>query len=163
MAASTSGFVAGHYSMTWNALDIGTTEQGIQFNINLGGEEIRLDDLGDVVVDGINRGYNVTLAIELIKWDAAGIATLQFPFDAGVPGQLDGIGKPWSDYAKQLILTPTPGINTLAKTYTCPLAIPYGDHGGFNLNTKTKRMRANVRLLPYYDVGTGKWRFFTQA
>ena len=161
--ASTSGFVAGHYTMTYDGADIGTTEQGIQFSPNIALEEIRTDELGDVVVDGMYSGYNVNLTIELIKWDAAGIDKIGWPMGSGVPGLLDGIGKPMSDFAKVLILTPVAGVNSLSKTYTCPLAVPFGDHGGFQLNTKLKRMRANIRLLPQYDGAVGAYRLFTRT
>jgi len=148
MPADASSFVAGHYNITWNALALGTTEQGLTITPAYNKEEIRVDDFGDVVADGIYRGYNLRISFELLEWTKAGRQALQFPFDSTL-GTLDGIGKTLAgSFAHPLICTPVSNINAANKIYTFPLTIPDGDHGAWNLNTKVRRVRCNLLVLP---------------
>lgn len=153
MPADASGFVAGHYTGTYNSLDVGTTEQGFMIDPVFHREDIRTDDFGDTIVDGIYRGYNLRISFELIRWSAAARDALMFPFDATL-GTLAGIGQTIvGSFAKSLVLTPVSGINSNAKTYTFPLCVADGNHGGFNLNTRTRRARCNLLVFPHPTTG----------
>ena len=154
MAADNSGFVAAPYTATWDTKALGFTEQGFQFSPIYARDDVRVDSFGDCLVDGIYRGYNLRLTFDLMEWNSAARESLANPFDAAGVGTLDGIGKTLRHFAKQLILTPKSGINSLAKIYTFPLAIPDTDHGAFAFQTRSRRLRCNLIVLP--DLTTGK-------
>jgi hypothetical protein len=156
MPADTSAFVAGHYNVTYDGFDIGTTEVGFDKRITYYKEDIRIDDFGDAIVDGIFRGYNVRITAELSQWAAAGRELLQFVFDkedAGVIGKIQFVGRTLQSFAKPLIMTPVADINVNNKIYTYPLAVPDGDHGGWSFNTKKRTVR--VSLLALINITTG--------
>lgn len=158
MTASSSVFVAGHFQGTWDGADLGTTEVGYNITPVYANEPIRVDELGDTQVDGIYRGYNLRLDFEMIQWGASARQALQFPFDTSL-GVVEGVGKPLMEFAKTIVLTPVSGINTSNKTITFHKCVPDGQHGGFQLNTKNRRVRCNMLILA--DIATG--RLFTQA
>lgn len=163
MPADTSNFVAGHYTVTIanssgaSPLSIGTTEQGFRMTPRINGEEIRIDDFGDSVVDGIYRGYNILINCSLSQWGAAGRQRAQFVFDevVGTLGTVGLIGQTWvgGGFARQIVFTPVSGINSNNKIYTFPLCIPQGDHGGFELNTRLRRI--NMNWLALVNATTG--------
>lgn len=163
MAADTSSFVAGHYTLTYNGVDVGTTEQGFEMRPRYSREDIKVDEMGDSLVDGIYRGYNITITASLSQWGASGRQAFQFPFDTvvGTLGKVDLVGQTMvgGGFAKQLVFTPVAGINTNNLTYTFPLVIPDGDHGGWNLNTRLRRVQINVIALVNRTTGV----IFTQA
>ena len=88
MAADSSRFVAGHYTAAFtggaenaaSSLDIGTTETGFDIRPQFYREDIRTDDWGDILVDGIYRGFNVYLSFELVQW-VENIEQILSPFD----------------------------------------------------------------------------------
>lgn len=160
MAADAGSFVAGQYTALWVAADIGTTESGFSIKPQYYKEDIRIDDYGDAVVDGIWRGYNLRVSTQLSEWTKAGRQSLQFPFDTTL-GTVINIGQSLigGGYAKALTLTPVALINSANKTYTFPLCVPDGDHGGWNLNTRLRKVDVNVLVLVNRTTGV----LFTQS
>lgn len=162
MAADTNTFVAGHYTATYGGADIGTTEVGFTIAPVFNREEIRIDDYGDAIVDGIWRGYNLRVRSQLSEWAAAARENLQFRFDkedGGTLGQMQLIGQTLSKFAEPLVLTPVSGINSNNLTYTFPLAIPEPNHGSFNINTKLRKVDIDLLILPNRSTGV----LFTQS
>lgn len=156
MPADTSSFVAGHYTATYDGDDIGTTEVGFEIRKSNYKEDIRIDDFGDTIVDGIYRGYNLRVQFQLSEWTAAGREKLQFIQDlddAGTIGDMQFIGRTERYFSKALVLTPVADINVANLTYTFPNCIPEGDSGGWNLNTKLRRV--TVTLLALVNRATG--------
>ncbi len=150
MAIDTSKFVAGHYIATYDGVDVGTTEVGFDLRLTYYKEDIRIDDFGDAIVDGIFRGHQVRITSELSQWGAVGRELFQFVFDkeeAGSIGTIQLVGRTLQSFAKPLILTPVANINVNNKIYTFPLVVPDGDHGGWNFNTKTRKVRISVLAL----------------
>lgn len=148
--ADNSTFVAGHYTASYASLDIGTTEVGFELRPTYYREDIKIDDFGDAIVDGIYRGYNLRLSFELSQWAATGRELLQFPFDledAGSVGTIRFVGRTVRSFSAALVLTPVADINTNNNIFTFPEVTPDGDHGAWNLNTKLRRVRCNLLVL----------------
>jgi hypothetical protein len=156
MAADAGSFVAGHYTAGWGTAPqtIGTTESGFRISPVFYREDIRIDDYGDSIVDGIWRGYNVRVETQLSEWTSTGRQAIQNPFDTTF-GTIIDIGKSLvgGAFAKQLVLTPVASINSANKTYTFPLCVPDGDHGGWSLNTRLRKV--DIRLLVLVAKATG--------
>lgn len=156
MPIDTSRFVAGHYTATYSGVEIGTTEIGFDIRKANYAEDIRIDDFGDTVVDGIYRGYNLRIAFQLSEWAAAGREVLQFPQDledGGTMGDMQFIGRTQVSFSKPLLLTPVAAINVSNLTFNFPLTIPEGDHGGWNVNTKLRRVTCS--LIAFVNRTTG--------
>lgn len=175
MAASTSKFVAGHYTAAYTAqtvannpannLDLGTTETGFTMRYANYSEDIRIDDYGDTIVDGIFRGFNCYVGFELVKW-VANITELIQPhyadaIDANF-GDLGGfIGQDWQTLGGKLVLTPVAGINANLKTFIFHICRPEADHGAWTFNTRLRRVRCNFLVMPTINSSGVKTRLFT--
>lgn len=162
MAVDNNTFVAGHFSATFDAADMGTTEKGFQFRPVYHREDIKIDDFGDTIVDGIWRGYNLRMNCQLSEWAAAARERLQFLFDyvdAGTIGTIQLIGQTLTKFAKQMVMTPIAGINSNLQTWTFPLVVPDTDHGAWNKSTTLKRVDVNTVVLPNRSTGV----LFTKA
>jgi len=161
MASSTSKFVAGHYTAAFtggaanpaSSLDIGTTETGFSMRYANYREDIRIDDYGDTIVDGIFRGFNCYLNFELVKW-VDDIDQILQPHYAAADvvtafGDIGGyVGWDWQSLAGSLVLTPVANINANLKTYTYHVVIPEADHGAWNFSSRLRRSRCNFLCLP---------------
>ncbi len=160
MSASTSSFVAGHYTCTFAShAAFGATEDGFNLEFDHAPEEIVSDELGAVVVDGIYRGYNLLIDFDVLKFPDTRDSGILLPWGT-LDGQLDNIGKPISTFAQQLVLTPQSGINSHLETFTFPLVVPRPGSGNFKLNTKLRRTKIMLRALPYYDSDLSKYVLF---
>lgn len=168
MSADSSTFVAGHYTAAFTggaensgtALDIGTTEVGFELRPQFYREDIRIDDYGDTVVDGIFRGVNVFLRFELVKW-VSGIERVLWPQSGSTtnPHTYHGdmgahIGKTWQHLAGSLVLTPVADINSNLKTFTFHKVLPDGEHGAFSFNSRLRRMSCSFLCLPNISSST---------
>lgn len=152
-------FIAGHYIATWDGVDIGTTEEGFEIRPSHYREDVKIDDLGDTIVDGVYRGGQAGIIANLSEWNAAGREAIQFPYfkkvvagsmtkfqlgDVGaiiVSGSGGGIGA----FAKALVFTPV--FSTLKK-YTFPLVMPEPDHGSWSFNNRLRRVAVNMIAVP---------------
>lgn len=158
MPADNGTFVAGHYDAKWGGSGgdaLGTTESGFSIKPAFYKEEIKIDDYGDSTVDGIYRGYNIRVSTQLCEWTAAGRAKLQFPFDTTlgtitrVGMSLVGGGAANSGWgAQELYLNPINDISAASKIYRFPLSVPDGDHGGWTLNTRLRKVDVNLLVMP---------------
>lgn len=159
MADRAYEFVAGHYTALFTGngqtnLAIGTTEVGFEMRPTFYREDIRADEFGDTLIDGIYRGANVELTFELIEW-RENAAALMWPVNAanGDMGTTGGnalslIGQTMQSLAGKLVLAPVTGINAKLQTYTFLKVIPNGQHGGFSFNSKMRRTRCSTICLP---------------
>lgn len=162
MASDPSLFVAGHFVAALSAgpgtsgtmTDIGFTETGWQWTRDYHLDAIKIDDLGDTVVDGIYRGGNARLSAKQVQFGAPGRAAMQHFYDQTTVGVIEGIGKTVvTGVGRKLTLTPVAGINAANKTYTFIVA-PDGGHGGMNLATTNRKTDLNLLIFPQIT-GTG--------
>jgi hypothetical protein len=145
MAAAASEFVAGHYTVTFGGVDVGTTEAGFDITYTHFREDVKVDETGDSVVTAINRGANARVTFNLSSWNQAAIDAVTWPY-SGTAGTMADVGADMaaSGIAKALVFTPIAGVNSYAKSYTFPLTVPDGSHGGFSLNNKLRRMAGSL-------------------
>lgn len=116
-------FIAGRYTATWNALALGQTAEGFRMSHSFFKRLITGDAYAEAPQDGIYRGAELFMAMNLIAYDSAGIPTVMWPYaatflDMGVIGRTD-VG---STIAKSLILTALAG--TPAATSPATLTLP---------------------------------------
>jgi len=173
MASDDSTFVAGHFTVAFTGggendaadLDIGTTETGFTVRPQFYREDIRIDEFGDCVVDGIYRGFNVFLNFELVRWVADIEKLLAFVDSAAGWGKLDPgqIGKTMEHLAGKLVLTPVANINDNLETWTFHLVLPDGEVGATNLNTRLRRMSCNFIVIPVLAAGATQYQLFARA
>lgn len=120
------GFIAGRYSVTYNAQSIGVTKDGIRISHQIFKRLITGDYLGQTVQDAVYQGAEVMAAFTMLEYDAAGARGAFWPYSSnflelGALGRTD-VG---SAIAKPLILTSlagTPAAGSPA-SITFPLAI----------------------------------------
>lgn len=120
------GFIAGKYSMTYNALAAGQTNNGIRVSHQFFKRLITGDNYGQAKQDGVYQGADMFLATDLMEYNAAALATMIWPYsatmwDMGVIGRLDVA----SSIVKQIVLTALAGTTaaTVPATMTLPRAI----------------------------------------
>jgi hypothetical protein len=156
MAADSSGFVAGYYTCSWAAADLGITEAGWELVPSLSYEDIKGDQLADTIIDGIWRGWNLSLRATLIEWTPAGRLACQYPASIATADVgnyvVQDIGKTiiGGGFAKQLILTPVANINSNLKTYTFKYCAPSPNsgHGGFRMSSNHRKIMVDLRVYP---------------
>lgn len=119
-------FIAGRYTATWNSLACGQTAEGFRLSHSFFKRLITGDAYADAPQDGIYRGAELFIAMNLIAYDSAALPTIMWPYastflDMGVIGVTD-VG---STKAKSLILTALAGTPAAATpaTLTLPNAI----------------------------------------
>jgi len=111
-------FLAGAYSVQWNSLSLGQTENGIEFSEpGFSGEPIRGDNLGpNADQDGVFLPGNAYCDMVLLEYNAAALRSLvSQPYVAqnatgtlitpGVSGVAGLPGQLWTSLAKVLVLT----------------------------------------------------------
>lgn len=130
-------FIAGRYTITYNAKALGQTADGIRQTYEVFKRIITGDWAGETPQDAVYRGQRRGCSFRLIEPNAAGVADLLFPYSAtpgaewelGLIGLLDVRGQGNStptSRAKQLVLTAVAGTsaaNDAAATVTIPLSI----------------------------------------
>jgi len=151
MAASASKFIAGHYTATWNALDIGSTTKGYLITPDHTREDIRIDDAPGIVWDGIYTGKQLTVTVDFTNAGAVGMDAMSWPTDTA-HNALDQMGQPWSEFAKALVLTPVAGINSANKAITFGKAVLDGSYD-FPLGNTLMVKRMRFRTFPYVSSG----------
>lgn len=99
----------GNYEVTYDTVLCGLTEGPIRIRENTFIEDVRADEFGDTVIEGIGRGGSVEIAITFKEWKSPVKDKILYPRvtanAAGlhpIPGQLD------TDFAKVLLLTAQP-------------------------------------------------------
>ena len=118
-------FIAGKYSMTYNALSAGQTREGIRLSHQIFKRLITGDSFGEGKQDAINRGVDAFLAADLIEANAAAAMAMIWPLgtflDAGVIGRTD-VGQ---GIAKQVILTALTGTPAQVAGFPATMTLPY--------------------------------------
>lgn len=130
-------FVAGGYTLTYNAKALGQTADGIRMSYEIFKRIITGHLAAQTPQDAVYQGQNRTSSFRLINAEAAGIADLLYPYTAtvgnewqlGIIGLLDvrgqGTGSPLAR-ARAVVLTAIAGTtaaNDAAATITLPLSI----------------------------------------
>ena len=72
--------ISGNYTVTWNAIDLGMTEEGWFMETTRKGEIVRFEEFGDADIDLINRGATVTVEAVLKEWALEDLQTLLWPW-----------------------------------------------------------------------------------
>lgn len=119
-------FIAGRYTAVWNSLALGQTAEGFRLSHSFFKRLITGDSFAEAPQDGIYRGGELFIGMNLIAYDSAALPSIMWPYaatflDLGVIGRTD-VG---STIAKSLVLTAvtgTPAASTPA-TLTLPNAI----------------------------------------
>jgi hypothetical protein len=148
------GFVAGHYTATLAGANIGTTEAGFQLRPTTYRDDVRVDDLGDTIVDGVYRGFNYRISCTLQEYTKAGITELIDFYEAGAKGKVQDVGNlvVLGGLAKVLVLTPVLS-GTGQTTWTFSNVVPDGESGGFPLATRLRQVSMNLIALPTDENG----------
>lgn len=154
-------FVAGRYLGTYNAVDVGSTDEGYEIQQESAWENITPSDAwGDSIVDGVYRGGNVHIQF-LSKAFKAGSTTPFWPWETiGVMQTYGGaavtpIGRLASAVAQAMALTNVPGtaynttgalvIATLTATKSILAA---GFSANILFNSKLRKVPVRLMCLP---------------
>lgn len=143
-------FIAGPYTATYDASDLGITQDGFRWSMTPLAQRIRGDNMGDTTQDAVHRGMSFTLEMILEEYDKAGIVKLLWPFHAtfGNHGQA---GKLYTNLTKSLVLTAVAGTtaSTVPATMTFPYAIVDPDFANtFNFEAKLRVLPVRLLILP---------------
>lgn len=167
-------FIAGRYSGTLGAVDLGITGKGYELQC-----DFELDDVGEsdaygmTVIDGIFRGGQCHFQMECLAYKAGGIAAF-WPWGgalaaAGVIGILVNpgvgnvpIGVLASDHARSLVLTSTagtPAVATPATVTATKCLIAKNNNGRLLFNSQLRTVPIRFRSYPI-DAGSGVIKLF---
>ena len=107
-ARDLSAIEAGPCQVKYDGVDVGHTQDGVEFNYEPDIRERNVDEYGTTAVELILVGENVTVAMRITQWE---LANLKIVIPAGLDGtSYLGIGrKPGfklGDQAKELVLHP---------------------------------------------------------
>lgn len=155
-------FIAGRYTGTYNAVDVGITDQGYELEQGSTMEAIEESDaFGNSLIDGIYRGGNVFLQF-LGKAYKAGAITPFWPWGAiGVMATAAApISRLASDVAKAMVLTATANTPAAAApaTLTGSLSILAPNSPAKLLfNSKLRQVPIRLQFLPSENAGTVRW------
>lgn len=167
--------IAGRYSATYNANDVGITRDGYALTIDSEWEEIgETDAWGQSVIDGVWRGGNCFLQFTSVAYKTGSLQAF-WPFGGplagpGVLGVLFDstqatplpIAQLASNIAKAFVLTATAGTPAAATpaTLTATAALlARNNNGRIMLNSKLRDVPVRLRLYPFTSAGIT--RFFT--
>lgn len=152
--ANLGTLIDGRYAATYDAVDIGFTEQGFDLIQSLREEVIdESDQYGGSMIDYFYRGGNCQIRCDSKEYKPGSVAPY-WPF--GSMGQmvttLNPIGIRASDVASALVLTSTP--NTPAAAAPATLTATYavlapGQQSTLLFNSKLRRVPIFLQLLPY--------------
>ena len=125
-------FAPGPYTATYNSNDVGIVEgpRRVQRSLEMG--DMRGDEYGQSVIDGVYQGGQVFVMMTFKEW-TANIKSAIWPFDSDF-GDMGVIGRIASNIASALVLTPvasTPAAGESNTTLTFNLALLAG---GFNVD-----------------------------
>lgn len=85
-------FISGAYTLTYGGSTLGQVESGLQHSYAPSYEEIRGDNAGETLQDGVYRGVNVFLSFTLLEYNATAVQALVWPWSATL-GTLGTIGR----------------------------------------------------------------------
>jgi len=161
-------FIAGGYTVTYNAKALGQMADGFRFSYEVFKRIITGHLGGDTPQDAVYRGQQRTSQFRLIEANSAGINDLLYQFSAtigsewelGTIGLMDvrgnGGGSP-TVRAKQLVLTAITGTSA-ANDAAATMTIPYSAlHPNFPVEVllAPDLKEVPIRLIHYPNMSTG--------
>lgn len=155
-------FVAGRYAGTYNAVDVGITENGYETTTELKQEVVEGSDAyGDAILDYIYRGGNMYMEFDC-KAYKAGSKTPFWPWGAwgGMATTSLPIGRLASNVASAMVLTAasnTPAAAAPATLTASKAILAPGFSGKLLYNSKLRRVPVRLLLLPSETTGTVTW------
>jgi hypothetical protein len=159
--AALGTFVAGRYTTTFNATDVGITEEGYKLRHEL--KEIpinKTDAYGDMLIDSIFRGIDWTLTWLGIEYKAGSTAP-QFGWAAiGVVGVIGRLG---TSIVQTVVMTATTGTPAAAAPATLTAtAAKVSPKNNFELTFTSDLRKVPIMLdLLAYDSGAGVIKHLT--
>lgn len=146
-------FIAGHYTVTYNAQTLGIVEDAIQLEITPAVDPIVGDNYGASVQDGVYRGGNCFIDMVLQEFNATGALDAFWPF-ADTFGKLGVVGTLLSSFAAALVLTAVSGTTATPATLTADKAVLAPNFPIRTLwGTRLRNVPIRFQLLPYLDTG----------
>lgn len=158
-------FIAGGYTMTYNAKALGQTAEGIRMTYEVFKRIITGHLAAETPQDAVYRGQNRTSEFRLLEANAAGLADLLYPYtetignewQLGIIGLLDirgqGSGSP-TKRVKPLVLTVIAGTsaaNDAAASMTIPQSILH-DRFPVSVLLAPDLKEVPIRLQHYVDM-----------
>jgi hypothetical protein len=151
-------FIAGGYTATIAGLNLAQIEDGIELEHVPFYEDIRGDNLGDSLQDGVYRGGDCYMNLTLLEFDAAGAQAAFWPY-AAVWGRAGIIGVLQTSLALQIVLTRNP-VGTTATPVNVTAAkaiIPKNYPLKLLFAPRNRRVPLRLQLLPYESGGQNVW------
>lgn len=146
---------------------MGQIEDGIQIDYSLGMEDIRGDNYGDTVQDGVFRGGDCFFTMTFLEWDTVATSLLFWPWSATAIGKIDDgmIGRLMSTFAKVLLLDKVSGPSASPNSITVGKAVLAPRFNvSWLLAPRLKRVPVRFQALPYNTIPgpppTGTNQFF---
>ncbi len=159
-------FIAGRYSGTVNAIDVGITRNGYRLRQRLRAELLdETDAYGNALIDFVWRGGAVSLLFNSKTYKAGAITPFYMWGSLGVlSNAADPIARLASDEALALVLTATANTPAAAApaTLTASKAITGPDFQGELLyDSRIREVPVELQLLPYTSASNLVWFTFT--
>jgi hypothetical protein len=156
-------FIAGRYTGTYNAVDVGLTEQGYRLRFQPRKQAInRTDAYGDTLLDNVYRGGNFSIQFVCQEYKA-GSYTPAWPY--GALGVMGVIGRLDSDLAMAFVLTATASTPAALApaTLTASKAVLAEDSNVELLfNSELRQVPITLTVLPV-DSGSGVIKWYTST
>lgn len=154
------GVIAGPYTVTHNAVSLGTLiEEGFNIEFTAEKELVTADNLGASVQDGVHRGGQCFISFTMMEYDQAQVKLALWPY--GAVGNFGQVGRLDSNIISQIVLTAVAGTPAAAEpaTLTIPRAI-LAENFNVNLLFATRARKIPIRLRCLPD-SSGVWFTFT--
>jgi len=146
--------VRGSYSGTYKGFSIGNTEIGYRHSYSYRGRNINFDAVGEIPVDVIFSGINMSVSFVAQEYDSAAIDLLRWPFN-NVIGTTSPAGLSLWQAAKPLLLS---GCNEEAdpQTILFPKAILAPDFDlDIDYSHKERPLPMRMTIFPVAYIGDG--------
>lgn len=155
-------FIAGRYSSTYNAVDVGITERGYELQQDSSAALVnQTDAFGDSIIDWVYRGGNVALQF-IGKAYKAGAITPFWPW--GTLGKLSTaaapLGRLASDVASAMVLTSvasTPAATSPATLTASKSILAPNNPATLLFNSELRNVPIRLQLLPYLASSEYVW------
>jgi hypothetical protein len=155
-------FIAGRYAGTYNAVDVGITDDGYTLQQELMQEVIdESDAFGGTMLDYIYRGGNAFMRFTSKAYKPGSVSPF-WPFGALGVGMTTAapIGRLASNIAAAMVLTAVANTPAAAApaSLTASLAILAPNYSGELLyNSKLRKVPVRLQFLPSVSTGTLTW------
>jgi hypothetical protein len=157
-------FIAGPYTVTYNAVDLGISEDGIELEHITYADLVRGDNQGDSVQDGVYRGGDMFLSLTLIEWDKDALHAAMNPYGSTVStlGEMGQVGRLMMNLAQQIVATPVAGTTAASAALTGPVAMDTLTAAKcilaenfpvrFQMATRLRKVPLRFRILPVQGI-----------